>query len=84
MCIKIPAVWKKKSFIGQLFPRLVTPKDAFTSMHEGSSLWKDCASERVNDSLELLKSAEKYLYPTFSSFWAIKTSWLLVNTLTAN
>ena len=29
---------KKKSFIGQLFPRLLTPKDVFTSMHEGSSL----------------------------------------------
>ena len=26
-------------------------------------------SERVNESQKLLKYAEKYFYPTFSSFW---------------
>ena len=68
MCIKFWAFWKKKDFIGQKFPRLLTPKDPFTSMHERSSFLKDFGIERVNDSLKLLKSAEKYLYPTFSSF----------------
>ena len=56
---------------------------------------KPFGSERVNESQKLLKSEEKYFYPTFSSFWA-QLSWkklfliiyeilgLLVNTLTAN
>ena len=38
-------------------------------MHERSCFWKHFGSERVNESLKLLKSEEKYLYPTFSSFW---------------
>ena len=64
-------------------------------MHNRACFWKPFGSERVNKSQKLLKSAEKYFYPTFSSFWA-KFSWkklflirseilgLLVNTLTAN
>ena len=35
---------------------------------------KTFGSERVNESQKLLKSAEKYFYPTFSSSWA-KLSW---------
>ena len=31
---------------------------------------KSFGSEPVNESQKLLKSAEKYLYPTFWSFWA--------------
>ena len=64
-------------------------------MHERSCFWKAFGSERVNEFQKLLKSAGKYLYPTFSSFWANmseKKSFLvrsqilglLVNTLTAN
>ena len=51
--------------------------------------------ERVNESEKLLKSAEKYFYRTFPSFWAklseeklfliiSEISGLLVNTLTGN
>ena len=64
-------------------------------MHERSCFWKHFGSERVDESLKLLKSAEKYLYPTLISFWANlswkKSFWvrseilgLLVNRLTAN
>ena len=37
-------------------------------MHNRACFWKPFGSERVNESQKLLKSAEKYLYPTFSSF----------------
>ena len=64
-------------------------------MHERPCFWKYFDSEGVNKSLKLLKSAEKYLYPTFLSFWAklsqkksflVKSDilGLLANTLTAN
>ena len=64
-------------------------------MHKRSCFWKPFGSERVNESLKLLKSAEKYLYPTFSSFSAklsyeklflirSEISRQIVNTLTAN
>ena len=57
--------------------------------------WKPFRSERLNESQKLLKSAEKYFYPTFPSFWAklsqkklflIRSEilGLLANTLTAN
>ena len=39
-------------------------------MYEIFGFWKHFGNERVKDSLKLLKSAEKYLYPTFSSFWS--------------
>ena len=95
ICIKFRTFPKKKKFIAQLFPRLLTPKDAFTSMHESRRFWKHFGSDRVNESLKLLKSAEKYHYPAFSSFWAKLSEkklfltrseilGLLVNTLTAN
>ena len=64
-------------------------------MHERSCSWEDFGSENVNQSLRLLKSSEKYLYPTFPSFWAklsqkksilvkFEILGLLANTLTAN
>ena len=39
-------------------------------MHKRASFWKPFGSEPVNYSQKLLKSAEKYFDPTFSSFWA--------------
>ena len=64
-------------------------------MHNRACFWKPFGSEHVNESQKLLKSAEKYFYPTFSLFWAklsqeklflIRSdiSGLLVDTLTAN
>ena len=64
-------------------------------MHNRDCFWKPFGRERVNKFQKLLKSAEKYFYLTFSSFWA-KLSWkksflirseilaLLVNTSSAN
>ena len=64
-------------------------------MYKRSCIWKPFGSECVNESLKLLKSAEKYFYPTFSSF-LVKLSQkksflvrseilgLLVNTFSAN
>ena len=64
-------------------------------MRKRSFFWKPFGSERVNESEKLLKSAEKYFYPSFSLFWAYLTSeapfqvryqilGLLVKTLTAS
>ena len=64
-------------------------------MHNRAGFWKSFGSERANESQKLLKSAEKFFYPTFSSFspkssyeklfWITsEISGLLVNTLTAN
>ena len=64
-------------------------------MHDRDIFWKPFGRERVNESQKLLKSAEKYFYPTFSSFWAklslkklflirFEILGLLVNKLTAN
>ena len=39
-------------------------------MHKRPCFWKSFGSERVDESQKLLKFSEKYLYPTFSSFWA--------------
>ena len=39
-------------------------------MHSKSCFWKPFGSESVNESQKFLKSAEKYFYLTFSSFWA--------------
>ena len=38
-------------------------------MHSKASFWKPFGGESVNESEKLLKSAEKYFYATFSSFW---------------
>ena len=64
-------------------------------MHNWASFWKPFDSERVNYSQKIVKSKEKYFYPTFSSFWAkliekklfsigSEIFGLLYNTLTAN
>ena len=37
-------------------------------MHNRAGFWKSFGSERANESQKLLKSAEKFFYPTFSSF----------------
>ena len=58
------------SLIGHVFLKLLTPKDVLTYMRNTACFWKPFGSERVNESQKLLKSAEKYSYPTFSSFWA--------------
>ena len=39
-------------------------------MHSKADFWKLFGSESVNESQKLLESAEKYFYPTFSSFLA--------------
>ena len=53
---------KKMSLMAQGFPKLFTPKDVFTDMHKRSCFWKLFASERVTESLKLLKSAQEYFY----------------------
>ena len=64
-------------------------------MHNRACFWKPFGSEPINESQKLLKSAERFFYPTFSLFWAqlsqgklflirSEISGLLVNTLTAN
>ena len=81
--------------MAQVFLKLLTPKDVFTSMHENSCLWKLFGSERVKESRKLRKNAEKYFYGTCSSVWVklrYKKSFfvrseilpLLVNTLAAS
>ena len=49
--------------------KLLTPKEVFTSRHKSSCFLKLFASERVNEFLKLLKSAEKYFYSTLLSVW---------------
>ena len=56
---------KEMSLMPQVFLKLLTPENVFTYMHKRSCLWKIYGSERVNESLKLLKSAEKYFYATF-------------------
>ena len=58
------------SLIGKGFLKLLTPKQVLIEMNNRACLSKLLGSERVNESQKLLKSAEKYLYPTFSSFSA--------------
>ena len=38
-------------------------------MYQKAYFGKPFGSERVNESQKLQKSAKKYFYPTFSSFW---------------
>ena len=54
------------SLIAQVFLKLLTLKDLLTEMDKRSCFRKPFRSERVNESQKLLKSAEKYFYPTFS------------------
>ena len=59
------------SLIGQVFPKLLTPRDVLTEMHNRACFWKPFGSERVNESQKLLQYAEKNFYPNFSFFRAI-------------
>ena len=61
---------KRMTVIGQVVLKLLTPKYVLNWMHDKASFLKPFGSERVNYSQKLLKSAEKYFYTTFSSFWA--------------
>ena len=83
------------SLIGQVFLKLYTPKDMLIQKHNRACFWKPFGSEQVNESQKLLKSAKKYLYPTFFIIWAILSMEklfsirseileLLDNTLTGN
>ena len=83
------------SLIGQVFLKFLTLKDLFILMHNIACFWKPFCSEHANESQKLLKSAEKYFCPTFSSFFAklshkklfysrCEILQLLVNTLNAN
>ena len=50
---------KKMSLIAQVFLKLVSPKDVFTYIHKRSCFWKRFRTERVKESLKLLKSQER-------------------------
>ena len=50
---------------GQVFLKLLTPRDVLIEMHKRASSGKPFGSERVTLSKKLLKSAEKYFYPIF-------------------
>ena len=50
------------------FLKLLNPKDVPTLTLKRACFWKPFGSERVNEFQKLLKSPEKYFYPTFSSF----------------
>ena len=56
--------------MGRVFEKLWTVKGVLIQMNKSGCFWKLFGSERVNESQKLLKFAEKYFYPTFSSFWA--------------
>ena len=57
--------------MGQVFLKLLTPRDVLVEMHNRTCVWKPFGSERVNESKKLLQYAEKNFSPTFSSFSAI-------------
>ena len=56
--------------MGQVFGKLLTEKGVLIQNNQRICFWKLFGSERVNESQNLVKSDEKYFYPTFSSFWA--------------
>ena len=56
--------------MSQVFEMLLTVEGVLIEMKKRACFWKLFGSERVNESQKLVKSVEKYLYPTFSSFWA--------------
>ena len=58
------------SLIGQVFPKLLTPRVVLTEMHNRACFSKSFGRERVNESQKLQQYAEKNFYPTFWSLWA--------------
>ena len=54
--------------MGQLFQKLLTVEGVLIQMNKRACFSKLCGSEHVKESQKLLKSAEKYFYPTLSSF----------------
>ena len=54
--------------MGQAFEKLLTVQGVLIQMNQRACFGKLFGSERVNESQKLLKSPEKYFYPTFSSF----------------
>ena len=81
------------SLTGQVFEKLLTVEGVLIQMNQRVCFCKIFGSERVNESQNLVKYAEKYFYPTFSSFWAklcyfflitSQSLGLLYKTLTAN
>ena len=58
------------SLMGQVFQKLLTAEGVLIQMNQRICFWKLFGSQRVNESQNLVKSDEKYFYPTFSSFWA--------------
>ena len=56
------------SLISQVFQKLLTAEGVLTQMNQKICFWKLFGSGRVNESQNLVKSDEKYFYPTFSSF----------------
>ena len=57
------------SLISKVILELLTPKDVLIYMDNRACFWKPFGSERVNEFKKFLKSAQKYFYRTFSSFW---------------
>ena len=66
--LNFPCCVETTTLIAQVFLKLLSPKDLLTSMHSKASFCKPFGSESVNESQKLLKSTEKYFYPTFLSF----------------
>ena len=54
--------------MSQVFEKLLTVEGVLIQMNKSACFWKLCGAQRVNETQKLLKSAEKYFYPTFSSF----------------
>ena len=57
---------RKNSFWVQVSLKVMTAKKVLTQMYKKSCLWKLFGRERVNESLKLAKTAEKYFYTSFS------------------
>ena len=83
------------SILDQIFPKLYTSKELFTSTSKRSCFRRPFGNQRVKDFQILLKSARHYYYLIFPRIWDI-FSWkksflvwfvilkLFVNTLTAD
>ena len=56
--------------MGQVFEKLLTVKGVLIQMSKRACFRKLFGGERVKEFQKLLKSAEKYFYPSFSSFWS--------------
>ena len=59
---------KESKLIAEVFLKLLTPKDVATETHKRCCFLKPFPCQRGNESLKLLKSAEKHFCPTFPSF----------------